>query len=280
MECGLIGLQGVGKTALFTALTAHSVAVQVGSMKPNMGIAPIPDPRLTKINTFIVAQKVIPASLQVVDLPGVPAGGSNLNAILAHIRNVDALCQIVKCFDDCTPAADIGSMDGELIVADMVVVEGAIDKADRTAKHGDKDAQKRVDVLTRVNELLEQEKPAREGEWSEDDRAILKSYGIMTAKPMLYVANVSEEDASGESDSACFVTKYAQEHGGQSVTVCATLESEIAELDEGDQVEMLESMGLLDTDVGHQDKKLHHQDKQLVLPNDKYLRLMSKMHMV
>lgn len=250
MECGIIGLQGVGKTTLFTALTAHSVAVQVGSMKPNMGIAPIPDPRLAKITQFIVAQKVIPATLQVVDLPGVPSGGSNLNTVLAHIRNVDALCQVVKCFDDCTPENDIASMDSELIVADMVVVESAIDKASRTAKHGDKDAQKRVDVLTRVNILLEEERPAREGTWDELDLAILKSYGIMTSKPMLYVANVSEDDVHGKSDAAQYVEKYAQDNGGESVTVCATLESEIAELDKDDQVEMLESMELIEPAVG------------------------------
>ena len=250
MECGLIGLQGVGKTTLFTALTAHSVAVQVGSMKPNMGIAAIPDPRLNRINEFIVAKKIIPATLQIVDLPGVPSGGSNLNAVLAHIRNVDALCQVVKCYDDCSPEIDIASMDSELIVADMVVVEGAIDKADRTAKHGDKEAQKRVDVLSRVNSLLEEEKPAREGEWDESDRAILKSYGIMTSKPMLYVANVSEDDVRGDSDAAKYVAKYAQENGGESVTVCATLESEIAELDVADQVEMLESMELVEPAVG------------------------------
>ena len=250
MECGLIGLQGVGKTTLFTALTAHSVAVQVGSMKPNMGIAPIPDPRLAKINEFIVAQKVIPATLQVVDLPGVPSGGSNLNAVLAHIRNVDALCHVVKCFENGKVKNNIATMDSELIVADMVVVEGAIDKADRTAKHGDKEAMQRVDVLSRVNTLLEEEKPARDGEWDENDRAILKSYGIMTAKPMLYVANVTEDDVNGGSDAANYVTKYAQEHGGQSVAVCATLESEIAELDEGDRIEMLESMGLVEPAVG------------------------------
>jgi ribosome-binding ATPase len=252
MECGIIGLQGVGKTTLFTALTAHSVAVQVGSMKPNMGIAPIPDPRLAKITEFIVAQKVIPATLQVVDLPGVPSGGSNLNTVLAHIRNVDALCQVVKCFDPETnsPENDIASMDSELIVADMVVIEGAIDKASRTAKHGDKDAQKRVDVLSRVNALLEEEKPAREGTWDESDKAILKSYGIMTSKPMLYVANVSEDDVHGESDAAKYVEKYAQENGGESVTVCAALESEIAELDKDDQVEMLNSMELTEPAVG------------------------------
>jgi GTP-binding protein YchF len=250
MECGLIGLQSVGKTTLFTALTAHSVAVQVGSMKPNVGIAPIPDPRLAQITEFIVAKKVIPATLQVVDLPGVPSGGSNLNTVLAHIRNVDALCHVVKCYEDAKPENDIASMDSELIVADMVVVEGAIDKANRTAKHGDKEAQKRVDVLSRVNALLEEEKPARDGAWDEDDRAILKSYGIMTSKPMLYVANVSEDDVAGQSEAAKYVANYAQKNSGESVVVCATLESEIAELEQHDQAEMLESMGLVEPAVG------------------------------
>lgn len=252
MECGLIGLQGVGKTTLFTALTAHSVAVQVGSMKPNLGIAPIPDPRLSKINEYIVTKKVIPASLQVVDLPGVPTGGSNLNTVLAHIRNVDALCQVVKCFDlgSTAVANDIASMNSELIIADMVVVEGAIEKADRTAIHGDKDAIKRVDVLSRVNTLLKDEKPARDGEWNESDEAILKSYGITTAKPMLYVANVSEDDVNGDSTAAQYVSTCAQEHDGESVVVCATLESEIVELEQENQVEMLESMGLIEPAVG------------------------------
>ncbi len=251
MECGLIGLQGVGKTTLFTALTSHSVAVQIGGMKPNVGIASIPDPRLHRINAIIEAKKVIPATLQVVDLPGVPSGGSNLNTVLAHIRNVDALCQVVNCFDPGSqPEDDIASMNSELIVADMVVVEGAIEKANRTAKHGDKEAQHRVDVLTEVNTLLEEEKPARDGQWDDNDKAVLKSYGIMTAKPIIYVANVSEDDVDGESDGAKYVSAYAVEHGGECVVVCATLESEIAELNDDDQSEMLESMGLTEPAVG------------------------------
>jgi len=250
MECGLIGLQGVGKTTLFTALTAHSVAVQVGSMKPNLGVAPIPDPRLFKISDFITCQKVIPATLQVVDLPGVPSGGSNLNEVLAHIRNVDALCQIVKCFDGNKPIPDIAAMNGELIVADMVVVEGAISKADRTAKHGDKDAQKRLDVLTRTLTLLEAEKPAIAGDWDSSDAAVLKSYGIMTAKPMLYVANVEEGDIKGESVAAQEVAAHAKTSGGISIAMCALLESEIAELDESDRNDMLKSMGLIEPAVG------------------------------
>ncbi len=250
MECGLIGLQGVGKTTLFSALTAHSVAVQVGGMKPNVGVAPIPDPRLNKIATFVPTQKIVPASLQVVDLPGVPSGGSNLNTVLAHIRNVDALCQIVKCFDGNDAESDISAMDSELIVADMVVVEGAIEKANRTAKHGDKEAQQRLDVLTRAFALLEEERPAREGDWDENDKLVLKAYGIMTSKPMLYVANVSEDDVNGESTEANVVKTHAKESGGGSLVCCAQLESEIAELDEDDRTDMLSSMGLKEPAVG------------------------------
>ena len=141
-------------------------------------------------------------------------------------------------------------MDSELIVSDMVVVEGAIDKAERTAKHGDKDAQRRLDVLTRVNELLENEKPARNGEWDDNDKAILRNYGIMTAKPVLYVANVSEDDVNSESNGVKTVASHAATSGGESVAVCATLESEIAELDADDQTDMLESMELSEPAVG------------------------------
>lgn len=250
MECGLIGLQGVGKTTLFSALTAHSIAVQTGSMKPNVGIASIPDPRLNRIPKFIKTNKIIHATLQVVDIPGVPLGGSNLNSVLAHIRNVDALCHVVKCFDGSSPAEDIASMDSELIISDMVVVENAIEKANRTAKHGDKDAQARLDLLKRANELLENEQPIRDGEWDKNDKAILKNYGIMTAKPVLYVSNVSEDDANGESDNAKAVASHARSSGGESIVVCASLESEIAELDPSDQKDMLESMGLAEPAVG------------------------------
>ncbi|MEE2912328.1 MAG: redox-regulated ATPase YchF [Planctomycetota bacterium] len=250
MECGLIGLQGVGKTTLFSALTAHSIAVQIGSMKPNVGIASIPDPRLNRIPKFIKTNKIIHATLQVVDIPGVPLGGSNLNSVLAHIRNVDALCHVVKCFDGSSPAEDIASMDSELIISDMVVVENAIEKANRTAKHGDKDAQARLDLLKRANELLENEQPIRDGEWDNNDKAILKNYGIMTAKPVLYVSNVSEDDANGESDNAKAVASHARSSGGESIVVCASLESEIAELDPSDQKDMLESMGLAEPAVG------------------------------
>ncbi len=250
MECGLIGLQGVGKTTLFEALTAHAVPTQPGSMKPNVGVATIPDPRLDRIAEFIDTQKIIHATVQVVDIPGVPSGGSALNAVLAHIRNVDALCHVVRCFDDpgfgpADPVADIASMDSELLVSDMVVVEGSLDKAARSARGGDADSQHRVDVLGRAQTLLENEQPVREGTWDVNDRRVLKSYGLMTAKPVLYVANVGEDDLAGDSAEANAITSTQP----NSVALCARLESEIAELDAADRAGMLESMGLAEPAV-------------------------------
>ncbi len=251
MECGLIGLQGCGKTTLFQALTAHAVPVQVGAMKPNVGIASMPDPRLEQIAEFIPPEKLIPATVQVVDIPGVSSGGvssgggaSGLNQVLSHIRTVDALVHVVNCWGEGDPSADLASMDAELILADLVVAEGAVDKARRAARSGDADAKKRLAVLERVQETLGAERAVRDCEWDEAERAILKSYGFMSAKPILYVANVSEDDVSCSPESAAPVHEAAAGAGTTAITICATIESEIAEMDEADRVDMMESMGI------------------------------------
>ena len=256
MECGLIGLQGVGKTLLFQALTSHAVPVQVGSMKPNIGIASIPDPRLDRIADFIPTEKMIYATIQVVDIPGLPQGatGGALGEVLANIRQVDALCHVVRCFDDGLgvpdPQVAIISMDGELILADLVVVEGAVNKAARAARSGDKEAIKRLAVLEKCQSLLELEKPIRDGTWDQDDLLILKSYGMMTAKPVLFVANVGEDDIDGSSDVAKAVVAHAKKINGHVIVLCAEIESEIAELDVSDRGEMLESMAIAEPALG------------------------------
>ena len=257
MECGIIGLQGVGKTTLFQALTAHAIPVQPGSMKPNMGMASIPDGRLDRIAEFIPTQKVIHANLQVVDIPGIPtgSGGSALGPILAHIRNVDALCQVVRCYDDpglgpANPVGDIDAIESELLLSDLVVIESNLDKAERVARGGDPDAKHRADVLARCKALLDEGMPVRNGTWSGNAPVVLKTYGFMTAKPILYVANVGEDELDGSSESAKVVAGHAEEHGGQFVPLCARLESEVAELEEADRAEMLESMGLTEPALG------------------------------
>lgn len=265
MEVGIVGLPGSGKTTLFNALTgSHASGFSGGggaggALKPNVGVAHIPDPRLPLIATFIPTKKIVYANIQFVDIPGVApgsgGGAAKLNAFLSHVRTVDALCHVVRCFDDGTgkvnPAADIDAMDTELVIADLQVAEGALDKAARTARTGDADGKARVAVLGKVIVLLGDGKPLRSGtDWSDADRLILKTYGMITSKPVLYVANTGEDDLAGESAPAMLVKKRAVETGGQGVAVCAKLEAELAEIDEAERGEMLKSMGLEEPAIG------------------------------
>lgn len=257
MECGLIGVQGSGKTTLFQALTSHAVEIQVGSMKPNLGIADIPDLRLTRLAVHIPPEKIVPATLQVVDIPGVPDGGgaTALNAVLSSIRTVDAVCQVVRCWDDAglgsaDPGSDIASLEMELVLADLVVAEGGADKAKRASRSGDREAKQRFEVLEKSCALLGEEKPLRQGTWDEAELALLKSYGMITAKPTMYVANVGEDGVAGDTPAVKAVAEAAASRGGVSVALCATIESEISELDESDRGDMLESMGITEPALG------------------------------
>jgi ribosome-binding ATPase len=257
MECGIVGLPSSGKTTLFNALTGSRASGfaagggAAGGLKPNVGVAKIPDPRLPRIAEFIPTKKIVNATIQFVDIPGVPPGGgaAKLNAFLAHARQVDAIVQVVRCFDDgsgkITPAADIDSMETDLVIADLGVVEGSLDKAQRTARTGEAEAKARVAVLEKCNALLNEGKAIRSGRWSDGEKAILRTYGLITAKPVLYVANVAEDDLQGQSSHARAVMQHAEKTGAQAVAVCAKLEAELAEIDnEAERDEMLKSMGL------------------------------------
>ncbi|MCI0674528.1 MAG: redox-regulated ATPase YchF [Phycisphaerales bacterium] len=258
MECGMVGLPGVGKTTLLNALTG-SRAAPSAALKPNVGVAKIPDPRLGLIASYIPTKKIVSATIQFVDIPGVPASSrpdaAKLNAFLAHVRQVDALVHVVKCFDDGSgapdPTGDIDKMDTELVIADLQVAESALDKASRAARAGDADSKARAALLEKVLAILNEGKPIRSSSnWSDPEKAMLKSYGLVTAKPVLYVANVGEDQISVESSQVDVVRKHAQGTGGRSVVVCAKLEAELAELDEKDRDEMLGSMGLSEPAIG------------------------------
>ena len=258
MECGIIGLPGCGKTSLFSALTGCAVdALPGGGAKPHIGIARIPDPRLEIIHKYIDTRKVVPATIQFVDLPGVPADASaaRANEFLSYVRQVDAICHVVDCFGDAMSAQkadkDIESLQVELILADLQVAESALRKTERPVRAGDKEAKDRAALLEKILEPLNDGRPIEQlDQWSPPEQNILKNYGMITAKPVLYVANVAEDDLSGSSASAAAVLQNAQSSGAAGVVICGALEAELAELDEADRTEMLGSLGLTEAAIG------------------------------
>ena len=256
MEVGIVGLPRSGKTTLFRALTGAEV--DGFSDKAHVGIANVPDPRLDEISTHIPTQKIVPATIRLVDIPGMPIGADarKVNQVLEQIRQVDALCQVVRGFDDGSgtvdPASDVANLEIELILADLAVAEGALDRAKRNSRSGDKEALQRKDFLEKVMAVLESEKPLRTStDWSDVEAGFAKNYGFVTFKPQLFVVNVPE-DAVGDSAAIEKLTAPLAEAAGNTgaIGLCATLESEIAELDESDRNEMLGSLGVDEPAVG------------------------------
>lgn len=263
MEIGIVGLPNVGKSAVFKAMTGMHVEVAnypFTTVKAVHGTAPVPDPRLAIIGRYIKTRKFVPATIDLVDIPAIVAGsaqGEGMgNSFLESVRQVDALAHVVRCFDDpdvshafdsLDPVRDVQAVETELLLADLQVLEGAMDKAHRRARTGDAAAKKRVEIATKAVAVLEDERPLRAVEWSREELADLRSLGMITLRPVLYVANVGEDDLQGESAQVAALRKWVEEsQGGQTrmVLICAKLESEIAELAPAERQEMLEGLGL------------------------------------
>ncbi|MBX3385588.1 MAG: redox-regulated ATPase YchF [Phycisphaeraceae bacterium] len=269
MEAGIVGLPNVGKSTLFNALTkaaALAANYPFATIEPNVGVVPIPDPRLDVIHKYIKTDRVIPASLRLVDIAGIVRGASKGeglgNKFLSHIREVDAIVQVVRCFEkapggeDIThvegtldPVRDIQTINAELIIADLQTVESALPKAERAAKAGDRESVARLAVLKAALPVLSDAKPASVLKFDDPEQSkALKGLGFITAKKVLYVANVGEDDVKGRGPLAMKVREYVKSIGGDPendvVPVCARIESELIDLSDEDRLEMLRSIGL------------------------------------
>lgn len=262
LKAGIVGLPNVGKSTLFNAITKKNILAAnypFATIDPNVGTVTVPDKRLVYLEELYIPERTIPTTYEFTDIAGLVKGASNGeglgNKFLSHIREMDAIVEVVRCFEDkniihvegeVDPIRDIEIINVELMLADLEVIDNRINRIGKKATMSkDKTALKEVELMNKLKKTLEENIPIRKIELDEEEKKMIKAFNLLTAKPMIYMANISEEDAT--RDTNIYVEKvreYASLEGSEVITVCAKIESELSELDDLDKEEFLKDLGI------------------------------------